>query len=500
MRVHSRSVTVAACIAVLLLSGCVDPGGRHHEARALSMRERILLPETGSRHGSEASGTPRRGAIPDRPLTLEDAVAIALAGNHSIKVSAEDVRIAAADVEVARSLFFPQVTGTYGFVHNEMQPAFVNPDVPSSPPFLAGERSFRRAELGVQMILWDFGKTLGTYRQAVLAKEIADSWSRRNVQQVRWQVAEAYWTVLRSRRARLIAQESLAQAEAHLEVARSFQAQEMVDRSDVLRAEIRIADVRQELIRSINAVEVATAVFNGVLGIDVHHETDLVDKGEIPAVVVSHREALVLAVDNRIEIKAIERSIRLEEQGLIVARAGHLPKIYVAGGYDWSSDAYRQWSNRRGDLRDGAWLGEIGIQINLFDGGRTQARTRVARSRIRRAEEQARQLCDGIAIQVRMAVFGFTEAVERTAVGRKAVAQAKENLRLVGHKYRQNVASSTDVVDAETALSRAQGNYYGAVYDCHIALARLVFAIGTESPLVERPYVREEAEHSEERK
>jgi len=63
-------------------------------------------------------------------------------------------------------------------------------------------------------------------------------------------------------------------------------------------------------------------------------------------------------------------------------------------------------------------------------------------------------------------------------VATKAIAQARENLRLVNNKYRQNVASSTDVVDAETSLTKARSNYHIAIYDCHTALARLVSAAG----------------------
>ncbi len=466
------------CLPVLLLSfGCSVLGNRYGESRAASLRERILLPKVVGEE--DGIGIFRKTVIPDRPITLEEAVAIALANNHSVKISAEDVDIANSHVGVARSLFFPQVTGSYGFARSELQPAMVDPNNPLMPPFYAGEKEFQRAELKVQMILWDFGRTLGTYRQAVLAREIAELRSTRNEQLVRLQVTEAYFNVLRAKKGRSIVEESLSQVEAHLKTARSFHKQGMVDKSDVLRAELYVAQVRQALIKIKNAVELSTSALNLALGVNVNRKTEVVDTEEVPTLAATLEESLHLAVDNRPEFQVVQKAIQIQEQALNVARAGHLPRIYVGGGYNWTDDAYRKWGGgSSGKLSKGAWAGEIGIQIDLFTGGRTSAKTRIAHSKIRQAEEQARQLCDAIVLQVKSGVLGIAEARERISVAKKAVAQAKEHLRLINNKYRQNMASSTDVVDAETALSQAQGNYYSAIYDCHTALARLLGAVG----------------------
>ena len=488
---YRDALLILTCLPVLLLIfGCSVLGNRHGASRAASLRERILLPKVIGEE--EGSGVFQKAAIPDRPITLEEAIAIALANNHSVKISAEDVAIANSNVGVARSLFFPQVTGSYGFARSELQPAMVDPDNPLMPPFYAGEKEFQRAELKVQMILWDFGRTLGTYRQAVLAGEIAELKSQRNEQLVRLQVAEAYFNVLRARKGRFIVEESLNQVEAHLKTARSFHKQGMVDKSDVLRAELYVAQVRQALIKIKNAVELATSAFNLALGVNVNRKTEVVDTEEVPTLAATLEESLHLAVDNRPEFQVVQKAIQIQEQALNIARAGHLPRIYVGGGYNWTDDAYRKWGSGGGEPQKGAWAGEIGIQIDLFTGGRTSAKTRIAHSKIRQAEEQARQLCDVIVLQVKSGVLGIAEARERIAVAKKAVAQAKEHLRLINNKYRQNMASSTDVVDAETALSQAQGNYYSAIYDCHTALARLLGAVGTNHLEPEREETKQE--------
>jgi len=477
--IWSQTLLLVCTLALLLGSGCVATRSGHEKPWADALREQILPPESGQAAQMAGSGLARQAAIPDRPITLDEAVAIALSSNPSVAIAASEVSLAKGSVDVARSLFLPHVSGTFQAIGSEAQPAFVDPGNPAMSPFYAGDKAFRQAEVGVQMLLWDFGRSLGTYRQSVLAREIASLKRQRSVQVVRLQVTEAYFDILRAIKARFIAEESLGQANAHLRTARSFLSEGLVDRNDVLRAELRVAEVRQMLIKASNAVELATAAFNRALGANIYRHTEVVDRASLPVVEPPIHEALQTAVDNRPEVKVLKKGLRIQEVGIGVARAGHLPRIYAGGGYRWTDDGYRKWGKGGNEVRGGAWAAQIGIQIEPFSGGRTLAKTRIAREKLRLAEEQARQMCAAIALQVKSALLGLDEARQRVVVADSAIAQARENLRLVNNKYAATLVSSIDVVDAETALSTAQSNYHSAVYDSQVALARLEAAIGT---------------------
>jgi outer membrane protein TolC len=431
-------LAIACLPGLLLLSGCLGPGSQRSEPRATSLGERILLRDREEPPSSEATSGSigLLASLPFRPITLDEAVEIALANNPSLKISAKDVVIAGENVGVARSAFFPQASFTYGYDRRSKPPGMkvpsstILPPGPGVPPTLsivAGEKEFQRAELKAYMTLWDFGRTLGTYRE---------------------------------------------QAEAHLKTATSFAREGLVDRNDVLQAELQAAEVTQAVIRADHAVELATSVFNNVLGIRVNRKTEVVDVTEALPTAIELREALELAVANRPEFKVIQKSIEVQKQGLAVAKAGFLPRIYVAGGYNRLDDDFQ--------LNKDYWAGEVGIQLDLFTGGRRLAETRLARWEVQKSEEQAREMCDAIALQVKSGVLGIADAKGRLGVAEQAVAQAEENLRLMNNKYREHLASSTDVIDAETALARARINYYAAIYDYNTARARLQSAVGRE--------------------
>ena len=87
-------------------------------------------------------------------------------------------------------------------------------------------------------------------------------------------------------------------------------------------------------------------------------------------------------------------------------------------------------------------------------------------------------ILDDISLQVTLAYRGVVSSRERIDLARPAIVQARENLRVVGDRYRNGDATPTDIVDAQVALIRAQDRDLGARYEFLAALARLEYATG----------------------
>jgi outer membrane protein TolC len=83
-----------------------------------------------------------------------------------------------------------------------------------------------------------------------------------------------------------------------------------------------------------------------------------------------------------------------------------------------------------------------------------------------------------VTLQVTLAYLAATTARRRIERDRPAVVEARENLRLVRNRYRNGHATPTDIVDAETALTRAQQRLVSATYEYLGALASLDYALG----------------------
>jgi len=452
-----------------LLTGCYH---NRPPAEAQMLRERVIPPALPTSQPSSAptKGITRRKALPLKgKITLEDAIQIALANNHTLQLARQDVNIASKAVYTAAALFLPHVSASYGYDirDREVQAGFGGMTFPTA------EKEFQRAELKIQMMICDFGRTLGKYEQALLAKQIADLRCKRIEQTVTYQVIRAYFNVLRALKFARVARDAVKQAQSHLAIAKSLYRNGVVDKNDVLRAEVHLAEVRQRLISAENAVKLATSSLNSVMGINVNYPTEVVDITTPPKCDTDLLAALQKAVAHRPELVIVQKYIQLEQAGIMSARGELLPKIYVSGSLNRLDDKYQVHKNSA--------IMELGISMDIFAGGRRIAEYQIAKMRRRKAVENAKQVCDGIALEVKQATLAVIEAKKRLIVAKKAVAQAAENLRLMQKKYKQATATATDLLDAEILSTRTQNNYYATLYDLIVAIKRLEFATGTIS-------------------
>jgi outer membrane protein TolC len=426
-------------------------------------------------------------------LTLEQAVALAQQYNPHLQVLQQRVEQARAGRQIAFADFLPEVKATLR--HIEGVPAatrFALPTIPTvvgNVAFGGTSDRFDTAELMLQWTLWDFGRTMGKYGQSMAGLAIAELTYQRARQTVAFDLTRAYFGLLQARASRVTAEEAVQRAEAHLRDARNFLKRGVGVRNDVLRAEVQVAEMRLDLVRTRTAEAIAMAGLNQVLGFNVSSLTRVVDRAAEPVFDRSLAECLQLAVGNREEFRVVLQTITAAQYGIDVARAEFLPRVYVGGS------SVRQEGNGIADSR--LTSGGLGIELGLFEGGRRTGRLRSARAEVGAALAQGKEICDRIAYEVDVAWLSIDDARQRIALSRSTVEQARENLRVVTSLFRKGDATPTEVVDAELVMIRAQQNYWTALYDYQTALARLQYAVGLPPGDLPPPANREENDHDD---
>jgi len=114
----------------------------------------------------------------------------------------------------------------------------------------------------------------------------------------------------------------------------------------------------------------------------------------------------------------------------------------------------------------------------LFDWGKTKAEVKRLTRQRHALKKAYAYLKDQIKLQVKRAYLNLKEAEKNIKTAEASVAQAKENYRITDLQYKNQVTTSTEVLDAQTLLTQAQTNYYTALYRYNIAIAELERAMG----------------------
>jgi outer membrane protein TolC len=162
--------------------------------------------------------------------------------------------------------------------------------------------------------------------------------------------------------------------------------------------------------------------------------------------------------------------IREGEAAVSAARTEFTPTVFGQGGYSYETNDLNPHKSVFSIL--------LGGKVNLFSGFADEASLRQARLTVDRRKDALGKLQDEIALEVKAAHLFVAEAEKRKAVAEVAVARAEENLRIQNDRYKEGLAISTEVLDAQTLLTRAKVDRQNAAYDLHESRYRLLAARG----------------------
>jgi outer membrane protein len=415
-------------------------------------------------------------------LTLEQAVETAIRNNPGLK--AADAQVEAADAGVLKSAsgFLPKVTAseTWSKTDNPLQvlgtklnqeivsPVDFNPAVINNPEPISNYNT----RLEVRQPLFNGGKEYLGRTQAKLAKDASIQDRERTRQETVYNVIKAYYGLLVAKEYNKVALQSLETSQANVRLAEARYRAGAVLQSDLLRAKVQLAEVKEMLTRSENGIRLAAAALNFAMGVPQGAEYEITGSLAAQDLKDDVTVALSEAAVKRPDLIAMDLNRQNAEKSVSQARAEYLPSLNLMGQVDWNSD------HVAGDDAK-SWAVMAVLQWNLFDGLVTRSKVKeavAANSRMKSLEEQTRA---AVELQARQAFYNVTASLDRIAATASSVEEAEEGLRIVQKRYETGMTTFVDVLGAESALIRARTNALQALYDNNIAQAELKLAKGT---------------------
>lgn len=478
-------------MVALLLAGCapwnrpqplppeLTEAGVQARLRLDAEKQENLAEQTGRPSGKKKAGevpTPAASAKPE-PAVYSLSNAIAFAQHHSPRLRSARAAIerSQGQEQAAFAPFLPEISlgSQTGITTHNQGPGGPGPTGFLLPETLPGAYSYSEETLLLMWTVYDFGRRAGRYRQASAQKQITKLQLVRADQTVQFDVAAAYLNILLARASLLTQEDAIRQAEATLKDAQAFLRGGVATPDYVLRAEVHLSESRDAYVRAQEAELVATARLNNVMGRNAALPLKVYDL-KLPSLenAPSLAESLEIAANQRPEVGFARQAVVAAQEHLVTAKASFYPRIEVRGGFGRADGV---------NVLTG-WQQGAGLHLNfpLYTGGLHRGGLRAAQAEVSAAVADAQSILDRISLEVSQAIYSETAAHRRLELSRTAVAQARENLRIVRVKYQNSDATPTDIVDAETALTRSQQRYNSALYNYLAALAAMDYAMGRQ--------------------
>ncbi|HUA20658.1 MAG TPA: TolC family protein [Bryobacteraceae bacterium] len=421
-------------------------------------------------------------------LSLKQAVELALApeGSTRVKLAEEALKQAQSEADQARAGLLPDLEG-YTEYQNETNNLkafgfdFANLEkipIPGfSIPTFVGPFGVFDARASVNQTVFDFS-IIRRYQASKVAIEAvkADNDGTRN--QVTDQVARAYVAGLRAEATLETEHANVDLSEALLRLARTQKEAGTGTGIEVTRAEVQLANDRQQLLVAENDVDRTHLQLLKVIGLKLDNPVELTDKlNYIPMDAVNETQELATARANRPEWKAQTRRQENARLSYSAVKMERLPSVSAFANYgELGTSAFSALPTRS--------IGAT-VRIPIYDGGRRDARRAESASLYRNEEIRTEDLRDQIELDVRSAIDSLRSADAQVKTAEEGLKLSESELAQAERRYKAGVTNSIEVTDAQTRLARARDNRVSALYNYNLARIDLGTATGTIQSMIQ---------------
>jgi outer membrane protein TolC len=416
------------------------------------------------------------------PLSLADAVNIALRQNPAILRAQKDLEATQGVVVQTRAIVIPKVRAAGSFT--AVQSTDIDaPRLPNLTLDFGTEHSWN-SQIRLVQSLYEGGRILSSLRSAKLLKARSLLTYQTSVADTVLDVQIAYYDVLLAVQNIVVQQTSVELLGSELSDTKKRFDAGTVPRFNVLRAEVELANQQPKLIRAKNQLRINKNYLANVLGFNIPKETvddiplNLSGKLEAEPYEINLARAIATAIERRTELDALRKTQALRYEDIVGAKAGYLPSLQAFGGYEGRNSMFSS------DLSYDVYGWTAGAQLtwDIFDGFRTKGKVAEARALYEKAGVELDDTGRRIELEVRTSYSKFVEATEVLESQKKVVEQAEEALRLASARSEAGTGTQLDVLSARSALTEAQTTQILALHDYDVARAKLERAIGINIP------------------
>lgn len=396
-------------------------------------------------------------------MTLDRCIEIALGNNPQINAAFHDILASDARIKQVWSNYFPQINWQTSYTKmRQLQLSDALGETLTFNYYLLGQ-------ITLQQMLYDFGVTQNQATIKRLDYEAYKTTLGAIINDVIYQTKDAYFNLLYAFEKRRVAQDTVNKFELFYNQAKAFYEIGMNPKVDVTIAEVNLSNSKLQLIQADNAVNLAVARLNNIMGVPFIDKYNVIERLKYTPVDIDFQKSIEIAREARPELKLAELKVEGAKQTLKLVKKSYFPTLsiegqYMVGGKSWTSNY-------------GYNLGGY-LNFPTVNGMLVKNEIKEAKYLYDKELANAKNTQNKIYLEIQNAYLNLEEKKNQMPVAMLNVKQAKENYELSYGRYKVGEASPTELKDAQINYQQAQLSYYSAMYQYNSSKAALEKAIG----------------------
>lgn len=400
-------------------------------------------------------------------LGMSDCLKLVLTNNKSLQRAVEEKEIARGERLISYSAILPSVDLTGDYTRLD--------EVASIAGFTIGDVDNYSADLRVTQPVFAGGSIVAKLNAGKLFSLLTDQAIRAVTQDVLYDAQKAYYDVLLNQHLLDISADAVRSAQAHLDNVKRKRQGGVASDFDVLRAEVELSNFRAEHIQNKNAINVSKANLLKIMGISQDSNIVLSDELIYLPWDVSMEEAVGAAFQRRPDLFERQFDIKWQKEQLNIARSRWWPRI---DGYYQNTWAKPDPHNSTEIEWGRAWQAGVVATLPVFDGFAREGTIIQQKARLKQAQIDLIDTEETALFELTKALLSIEDSQEFVESQRLNLTRAEEGSRLAEVGYREGINTQVEIIDAESALTKAKSLYYQAIYSHMIAKLDLQKAMG----------------------
>ncbi len=397
--------------------------------------------------------------------TLDDAWAISLASDHSLKAARDSADAAQFEVSAAKGARLPALNLNSGYTLLNNEPGVILNGFEAT----TAENDFLTYSATVAVPIYTHFRITNGIKAAESNREAAGFEQKALEQDIKLRVAETYIAVLLSQKNVEVVQSHVQSLTAIAVDVKNLHDQGMVPVNDLLSAQVSLADAKQKELNARNQLDTARAAYNRILVRSLDSAVEI-EPLEFAAFEEPLEELTDRAIQTRAELTLLSKQSEGLEQLAAAQQAATGPQVLLSGGTNYTQNSHQ--------VHESLWSANLTLSWDIFDGNIASHKSSATLKRAGSVREQRYDYESIIRLNVRNAWLKMQESQERIKVAEEALKQADENLNVSRNRYQEGVGTNTDVLNAESLRINSRVNYENAYYDFGLAIMRLKRAMG----------------------
>ena len=432
----------------------------------------------------------------EQNLTLEKCRQLALKNNRQIKMANENIAASHHNVKSSFTAFLPKLNlvGNYTRLNNKIK--YQTPELsipvgnrdgsfapehlkivkgddglpltkPDGTPIMVpknwihmgsqtlnlGEHNNYILNIGLIQPLFTGGKILQQYKISKSTEKIAKAKKVLTRSEVILKTDELFWKILSIKEKVKLAQDYQKLVKTHIRDLEEYLREGLITENDLLKAKVKLNEAKMNLLKAQNGLALAKMALCQHMGLPLSEKITLQNREKTDYITLNSPEREDDFLNKRSELQILKESVKINESLEKIAISQYLPNILLTSNYTTlNPNPYNSFKEEFGsDFNVG-----ISCEIQLFNWNQRWHKVSAARHLKNSAQQKYEESKDLIKLEVRQAAFRVNESIKKINLATVTMLQAEENLKVTEDNFKEGIAKSSDVLEAQTLWQKAK--------------------------------------------